>query len=146
MFQKLDASETERRRQRNRVHVELAVPSNLAQTRLATIVAAGGRLLDESEGRWRVADPEGNEMVIVTGAWATVGRGSCFMDPARWVVSARRSTTEEPSDMSAQAVLYIIAIILLVLAALPITVPRVSLGILGAAFALAAYAWPVITA
>ncbi|GAA0806070.1 hypothetical protein [Spirilliplanes yamanashiensis] len=48
--------------------------------------------------------------------------------------------------MSAQAVLYIIAIILLVLAALPITVPRVSLGILGAAFALAAYAWPVITA
>ena len=31
-------------------------------------VAAGGRLLDESEDRWRVADPEGNEMVIVSGA------------------------------------------------------------------------------
>jgi hypothetical protein len=48
--------------------------------------------------------------------------------------------------MSAQAVLYVVAIICLLLAALPITVPRVSLGLLGAAFALAAYAWPVITA
>ncbi|WP_456823945.1 VOC family protein [Cellulomonas sp. P5_E12] len=67
MFQEIDASETERRRQRNRIHVELAVPSDLAQMRLATIVAAGGRLLDESEGRWRVADPESNELVIVSG-------------------------------------------------------------------------------
>jgi hypothetical protein len=68
VFQQLDASETERRRQRNRIHFELAVPSDLAQTRLATTVTAGGRLLDESEGRWRVADPEGNEVVIVSGA------------------------------------------------------------------------------
>ena len=67
VFQELDASETERRRQRNRIHVELAVPADLAHRRLATIVAAGGRLLDESEGRWRVADPEGNELVIVGG-------------------------------------------------------------------------------
>jgi hypothetical protein len=65
VFQQLDASETERRRQRNRIHVELAVPSDLARTRLATTVAAGGRLLDESQDRWRVADPEGNELVIV---------------------------------------------------------------------------------
>src|SRR5262249_55595991 len=43
VFQELDASDTERRRQRNRIHVELAVPSDLAQTRLATTVAAGGR-------------------------------------------------------------------------------------------------------
>jgi hypothetical protein len=41
------------------------MPSDLAQARLATIVAAGGRLPDESEDRWRVADLEGNEMVIV---------------------------------------------------------------------------------
>ncbi|WP_344129968.1 VOC family protein [Luedemannella flava] len=67
VFQQIDASETERRRQRNRIHVELAVPSDLPQARLATIVAAGGRLLDESEGRWRVADPEGNEIVLVSG-------------------------------------------------------------------------------
>lgn len=68
VFQELDASETERRRQRNRIHCELAVPSDLARTRLATTMAAGGRLLDESQGRWRVADPEGNELVIVSGA------------------------------------------------------------------------------
>ncbi|HKY47096.1 MAG TPA: VOC family protein [Acidimicrobiia bacterium] len=67
VFQELDTSETERRRQRNRIHFELAVPSDLAQTRLATTVAAGGRLLDESDDRWRIADPEGNEVVIVTG-------------------------------------------------------------------------------
>jgi hypothetical protein len=67
VFQELDASETERRRQRNRIHVELAVPSDRARARLATAVAAGGRLLDGSEGRWRVADPEGNELVIVSG-------------------------------------------------------------------------------
>jgi hypothetical protein len=66
VFQELDASETDRRRQRNRIHFELAVPSDLAQMRLATTVAAGGRLLDESGDRWRVADPEGNEMVIVS--------------------------------------------------------------------------------
>ncbi len=68
VFQELDASETDRRRQRNRIHFELSVPSDLAQTRLASAVAAGGRLLDESEDRWRVADPEGNELVIVTQA------------------------------------------------------------------------------
>ena len=66
VFQELDASETERRRQRNRIHFELAVPSGVAQARLAVIVAAGGHLVDESEDRWRVADPEGNEMVIVS--------------------------------------------------------------------------------
>jgi hypothetical protein len=67
VFQELDASDTERRRQRNRIHVELAVPSDVAPARLATTVAAGGRLLDESQGRWRVADPEGNDVVIVSG-------------------------------------------------------------------------------
>ncbi len=67
LFQELDGSETERRRQRNRIHFELAVPSDVAHMRLATVVAAGGRLLEESEDRWRLADPEGNELVIVGG-------------------------------------------------------------------------------
>ncbi len=66
-FQELDAAETERRRQRNRLHLELAVPPDLARPRLATALAAGGRLLDASEHRWRVADPEGNELVLVSG-------------------------------------------------------------------------------
>jgi hypothetical protein len=65
VFQEIDALETERRRQRNRIHVELVVASDLAQARLATMIEAGGRLLEESEDRWRVADPEGNELVIV---------------------------------------------------------------------------------
>src|SRR5690242_18557997 len=64
VFQEIDLTETERRQQRSRIHVELAVPSDQVQSRLA---AAGGTLLDESEGRWRVADPEGNELVIVSG-------------------------------------------------------------------------------
>ena len=68
VFQELDLAETERRRQRNRLHFELTVPSDLAQARLATTLAAGGRVLEESAERWRVADPEGNEMVIVSGA------------------------------------------------------------------------------
>ncbi|MFC8191023.1 VOC family protein [Cellulomonas sp. NPDC057328] len=67
-FQDLDPSETERRRQRNRVHVELAVPPDAAPGRVATAVAAGGRVLDAADGRWRVADPEGNELVVVGGA------------------------------------------------------------------------------
>ncbi len=68
LFQQLDKSETDRRRQRNRTHFELAVPEDVAETRLTTVIAAGGRLLDESESRRRVADPEGNELVIATGA------------------------------------------------------------------------------
>jgi hypothetical protein len=68
VFQELDVSDSERRRQRNRIHVELAVPSDQVQTRLATAVAAGGRLLDESNLRWHVADPEGNELAIVIDA------------------------------------------------------------------------------
>jgi hypothetical protein len=67
VFQELDASETERRQQRNRIHIELAVPPDVAPRRVATAVDAGGRLLDESGGRWRIADPGGNELVIISG-------------------------------------------------------------------------------
>jgi hypothetical protein len=48
--------------------------------------------------------------------------------------------------MSTQAVLYVLAIILLVLAALPVPTRGIRLAPLGAAAALAAYAWPVLTA
>ena len=65
VFQELDALDTQRRQQRNRIHFELAVPSDLASTRLAATIAAGGQLLDESDNSWRVADHEGNELVIV---------------------------------------------------------------------------------
>ena len=47
--------------------------------------------------------------------------------------------------MSIQGLFYIIAVILLVLAALPIGTRGVSLALLGAAFALLAYSWDKIT-
>lgn len=68
VFQEIDASETARCQQRNRLHFELAVPADRASTRVAAIVAAGGRLVDESQDRWLLADPEGNELVIIAEA------------------------------------------------------------------------------
>lgn len=47
--------------------------------------------------------------------------------------------------MSIQAVLYVIAVILLALAALPIGSRGTSLALLGAACALLAYSWNTIT-
>lgn len=47
--------------------------------------------------------------------------------------------------MSVQAVLYIIAVILLVLAALPIGSRGINLAVLGAACALLAYSWNTVT-
>ncbi|MFI7547078.1 hypothetical protein [Actinoplanes sp. NPDC049599] len=48
--------------------------------------------------------------------------------------------------MSIQGLFYIIAVILLVLAALPIGTRGISLALLGAAFALLAFSWDTITA
>ena len=64
LFQDLD-DDPERRRQRNRIFLELVVPADLAAARVDAIVAAGARVLDESPGRWRLADPEGNELTVV---------------------------------------------------------------------------------
>jgi hypothetical protein len=68
VLQPLDAAEAERRRQRDRIHVELAVPADHAPTRVAAALAAGGRLRMRSDDRALIADPEGNELEIVTGA------------------------------------------------------------------------------
>ncbi|GID95088.1 hypothetical protein ACFQFC_32590 [Amorphoplanes digitatis] len=48
--------------------------------------------------------------------------------------------------MSVQGIFYLIAVILLVLAALPIGSRGVSLALLGAAFALLGFSWDAITA
>ncbi|MEU4242314.1 hypothetical protein [Actinoplanes sp. NPDC026619] len=48
--------------------------------------------------------------------------------------------------MSIQGLLYVIAVILLVLAALPIGTRGISLALLGAACALLAFSWDTITA
>jgi 4a-hydroxytetrahydrobiopterin dehydratase len=56
------------RPQRNRIHVDVDVPPELAQPRIDAAVAAGGRLTytDEAPAFWVLADPEGNEACICT--------------------------------------------------------------------------------
>jgi hypothetical protein len=61
-FQPMDPTETERRRQRNRIHLELLLPADQLRARADTAVAAGGRILDQSPDRYRIADPEDNEL------------------------------------------------------------------------------------
>ncbi|GAA0963667.1 hypothetical protein GCM10009554_83430 [Kribbella koreensis] len=67
ILQEMDAAESERRRQRNRTHFELLVPADLVESRLATAVAAGGTILPaDRPGTRTVADPEGNELTLIT--------------------------------------------------------------------------------
>jgi len=67
-FQQLD----EPRRQRNRIHLDLFVPDDVAEARVAAAVAAGGSVVFDTYAPdwWTVADPEGNELDIAV----TVGR------------------------------------------------------------------------
>lgn len=62
LFQTLDPTELERRRQRNRIHFELLLPEDQVRPRIAAAVAAGGTVLDGT----RLADPEGNEVVVTS--------------------------------------------------------------------------------
>jgi len=63
-FQQMDAP----RPQRNRIHFDIAVPHDEAETRVQAAVAAGGRLLsdDRAPAFWVLADPEGNEVCVCT--------------------------------------------------------------------------------
>lgn len=63
-FQQMD----EPRPQRNRIHFDVTVPHDVAEQRIADTIAAGGRLINDSEARafWVLADPEGNEACICT--------------------------------------------------------------------------------
>lgn len=67
-FQQMD----EPREQRNRIHVDLFVPADLAEARVSAAVAAGGRVVRDAEAPawWTLADPEGNELDIAV----SVGR------------------------------------------------------------------------
>jgi 4a-hydroxytetrahydrobiopterin dehydratase len=63
-FQRMDAP----RQQRNRVHLDVAVPHDQADARIAAALAAGGRLVTDAHAPkwWVLADPEGNEACVAT--------------------------------------------------------------------------------
>jgi 4a-hydroxytetrahydrobiopterin dehydratase len=63
-FQQMDAQ----RPQRNRIHVDISVPHDQAEARVAAALAAGGRLISDrfAPAWWTLADPEGNEVDIAT--------------------------------------------------------------------------------
>lgn len=66
IFQQMDAAERDRLRQRNRIHLELCVPFDQADARVdAALAAGGGQVISDRPGRRTLADPEGNEVVIV---------------------------------------------------------------------------------
>jgi 4a-hydroxytetrahydrobiopterin dehydratase len=63
-FQQMDAP----RPQRNRIHLDVSVPHDEAQSRIRATLAAGGRLAYDAEAPafWVLADAEGNEACITT--------------------------------------------------------------------------------
>ncbi len=63
-FQQMDES----RPQRNRIHIDVIVPHDEADARVAATLAAGGTLLTDTYARsfWVLADAEGNEACVCT--------------------------------------------------------------------------------
>lgn len=63
-FQQMDAP----RPQRNRIHIDVTVPHDVAEQRVAAAIAAGGHLVSDRRARafWVLADPEGNEACVCT--------------------------------------------------------------------------------
>jgi len=61
-FQQMDAP----RPQRNRIHIDLYVPNDQAEARVAAALAAGGHLVSDAHapGWWTLADAEGNEVDV----------------------------------------------------------------------------------
>jgi 4a-hydroxytetrahydrobiopterin dehydratase len=63
-FQRMDAP----RPQRNRMHIDVWVPHDQVEARVAAAIAAGGRLVTDEHAPmwWVLADPEGNEVDVAT--------------------------------------------------------------------------------
>ena len=57
-----------RRPQRNRMHLDVAVPHDQAEARIAAALAAGGQLVSDAHAPkwWILADAEGNEACVPT--------------------------------------------------------------------------------
>lgn len=58
----------EPRPHRNRIHLDVSVPHDQAEARVAAALAAGGRLVsdDHAPAWWTLADAEGNEVDVAT--------------------------------------------------------------------------------
>jgi 4a-hydroxytetrahydrobiopterin dehydratase len=63
-FQRMDAP----RPQRNRIHIDVWVPHDQAEARVAAAIAAGGHLMTDEHAPewWTLADAEGNEADVAT--------------------------------------------------------------------------------
>jgi 4a-hydroxytetrahydrobiopterin dehydratase len=63
-FQDMDAP----RPQRNRIHIDISVPHDQAEARVAAAIAAGGHLVTDeyAPSWWVLADAEGNEACVTT--------------------------------------------------------------------------------
>jgi 4a-hydroxytetrahydrobiopterin dehydratase len=63
-FQEMDAP----RPQRNRIHVDVSVPHDQAEARVAAALAAGGHLVSDAHAPawWTMADAEGNEVDVAS--------------------------------------------------------------------------------
>ncbi|VXB81667.1 VOC family protein [Pseudoclavibacter sp. 8L] len=61
-LQQIDAPRAER----NTMHVDVYVPRDQADARVAAALAAGGRIVDDTNApeHWTLADPEGNEVDV----------------------------------------------------------------------------------
>jgi 4a-hydroxytetrahydrobiopterin dehydratase len=61
-FQQMDAP----RPQRNRIHIDVYVPHDQAEARVAAALAAGGHMVNDENapGWWTLADAEGNEVDV----------------------------------------------------------------------------------
>jgi 4a-hydroxytetrahydrobiopterin dehydratase len=57
----------EMRTGRNRIHIDVGIPHDVAEARVQAGLAAGGTLVrDNGPSHWTLADPEGNEVDIAT--------------------------------------------------------------------------------
>ncbi len=61
---------------RNRIHVDISVPHDHAEARVAAVIAGGGHLVTDRNAPawWVLADAEGNEAPAWAPGWAATER------------------------------------------------------------------------
>ncbi|WP_233512623.1 VOC family protein [Micromonospora deserti] len=84
-FQEMDAP----RPQRNRIHLDVWVPYDRAEARVAAALAAGGHLVTDAYAPsfWVLADVEGNEVCVGAAGWTGPEPGTPTGGTARQAVA-----------------------------------------------------------